>query len=92
MQRGDSGGRRIAITFHATGGMPLWVHGTLEYRRADNSVAATDSIAEFPVLPDARRRIAIRVHQLAPGKYLTLALLDYGGSEIAAGQIPLDVP
>jgi P pilus assembly chaperone PapD len=92
VQRGDSGGRRIAITFHATGGMPLWVHGTLEYRRADNSVAATDSIAEFPVLPNARRRIAVRARQLAPGKYLALALLDYGGSEIAAGQIPLDVP
>ena len=92
VQRADSGGRRIAITFHATGGMPLWVHGTLEYRRTDNSVAATDSIPEFPVLPDARRRITAPVHQLAPGRYLVLALLDYSGSEIAAGQIPLDVP
>ncbi len=92
LQRGDSGGKRIAITFHATGGMPLWARGTLEYRRADNSVAATDSIPEFPVLPDGRRRISIPVHHLAAGKYLALALLDYGGTEIAAGQLPIDVP
>jgi len=92
LQRGDSGAKRIAITFHATGGMPLWVRGTVEYRRADNSVAATDSIAEFPVLPDARRRITLPLHRLARGTYVALALLDYGGSEIAAGQIPLDLP
>ncbi len=92
VQRGDSGRKQIGITFRVTGGLPLWVHGTLEYRRGDNSVAATDSIAEFPVLPDARRRVALPLHRLAPGKYLALALLDYGGSEIAAGQIPVDVP
>lgn len=92
LQAGDSGSRRIMIKFHATGGMPLWVHGSLEYRRADNSVVATDSIPEFPVLPDAHRVISVRVRKLPPGTYLALALLDYSGSEIAAGQIPLEVP
>ncbi len=85
-------GKKVAITFHAVGGMPLWVRGTLEYRRPDNSIAATDSIAEFPVLPDARRRVLVPLRKLPRGKYLALALLDYAGSEIAAGQIPLDVP
>lgn len=89
---GDSGGRRVAITFHATGGMPLWVHGTLEYRRADNTVVGSDTIAEFPVLPDAQRRVLVPLRKLPRGKYLALALLDYSGPEIAAGQLPLDVP
>jgi len=92
LQPGDSGGKRIVLRFHDTGGMPLWVHGTVEYRRADNSVAATDSIPEFPVLPDAHRRVSVPVRKLPAGSYLALALLDYSGSEIAAGQIPLEVP
>ena len=92
LEPGDSSGRRLAVTFHATGGRPLWVRGSVEYRRPDNTVAAVDSVPEFPVQPGARRRVSVPVHKLAPGKYLTLALLDYGGSEIAAGQISLEVP
>jgi hypothetical protein len=91
-QPGDSGRTRIAILFHDVGGLPLWVRGTVEYRRPDNSVAATDSVAEFPVLPGARRRVLVTVPRLAPGSYMALALLDYGGAEIAAGQIPVRVP
>jgi hypothetical protein len=91
-QPGDSGRTRIAVTFHDVGGMPLWVRGTMEYRRPDNSVAATDTVAEFPVLPGARRRVGLTVPHLAPGNYVALALLDYGGAEIAAGQIAVRVP
>jgi hypothetical protein len=64
----------------------------MEYRRPDNSVAATDSVSQFPVLPDARRRVAVTVPRLAPGSYVALALLDYGGAEIAAAQIAVHVP
>ncbi len=92
VQPGDSGRQRVAITFHDVGGMPLWVRGTVEYRRPDNSIAATDSVREFPVLPGARRRVAVPVPRLARGNYVALALLDFGGAEIAAGQIPVRVP
>ena len=88
----DSGRTRIKITFHDVGGMPLWVHGTMEYRRPDNSVAATDSVAEFPVLPGAKRQVVVTVPRLKTGNYVALVLLDYGGSEIAAGQLPVQVP
>lgn len=82
---------RVDVRFRNTGGLPLWVGGTVEYRRLDNSVAASDSIAEFPVLPGARRRVQLRVSRLAPGRYVVLALLDYGGAEIAAGRAALEV-
>jgi hypothetical protein len=91
-QPADSGRKRIAIAFRDVGGMPLWVRGTMEYRRPDNSVAATDSVAEFPVLPGARRRVMVTVPRLAAGHYVALVLFDYGGAEIAAGQIPVQVP
>jgi len=92
VQPADSGRRRIAIAFHDTGGLPLWVRGTIEYRRPDNSIAMTDSVPEFPVLPGALRRVAVPVPRLARGSYVALALLDYGGAEIAAGQVPVQVP
>jgi P pilus assembly chaperone PapD len=91
-ETGDSGRTRIAITFHDVGGLPLWVRGTIEYRRPDNSIAATDTVAEFPVLPGARRRVAVTVPRLPRGTYVALALLDYGGAEIAAGQIAVQLP
>ncbi|MGH7700911.1 MAG: hypothetical protein ACREMJ_10405 [Gemmatimonadales bacterium] len=82
----------VEVRFHNTGGTPLWVGGGVEYRRLDNSVAASDSIPQFPVLPGADRRVRRRVPPLAPGRYVVLALLDYGGAEIAAGRASVEVP
>jgi P pilus assembly chaperone PapD len=92
VQPGDSGRRQIAIAFRASGGLPVWVRGTIEYRRPDNTIALTDSVPEFPVLPGALRRVTVPVPPLARGSYVALALLDYGGAEIAAGQVPVRVP
>jgi len=87
-----SSGRELAVLFHNSGGLPLWPHGRVEFRRLDNSVAASVDIPEFPVLPGAARRVAIRVPGLPAGRYVALALIDYGGSEIAGGQTELQVP
>jgi len=82
----------VHVAFRNSGGLPYWVHGSVEYRRLDNSVAATDSVTSFPILPGARRRFATLVPKLPAGHYVALVLLDYGGAEVAAGQLPLDVP
>jgi hypothetical protein len=80
----------VHAAFRNSGGLPYWIHGTIEYRRLDNSVVAKDSIPAFPVLPGARRRFAMLIPKLPTGHYIALVLLDYGGSEVAAGQLPLD--
>ncbi len=85
-------GRELAVVFHNSGGMPLWPHGRVEFRRLDNSVASSVDVPEFPVLPGAVRRVAVAVPALPPGRYVALALIDYGGSEIAGGQAELGVP
>ena len=82
----------IHVGFRNPGGLPYWVHGSVEYRHLDNSVVRADSLPSFPILPGARRRLATLIPKLPSGHCIALVLLDYGGAEVAAGQLPLDVP
>ncbi len=80
--------RQISIRFHNTGGMHLLGKGRLEFRRLDNTLAMQVPITEFPTLPGSTRKIMIDVPSgLAPGDYVVLALIDFGGAELVAGQI-----
>jgi len=80
--------RQISIRFHNTGGMHLLAKGRLEFRRLDNTLALEAPIPEFPTLPGAVRKVLVDVPSgLAPGEYVVLALIDFGGPELVAGQI-----
>jgi P pilus assembly chaperone PapD len=80
--------RQISIRFHNTGGMHLLAKGRMEFRRLDNTLAMQVPIAEFPTLPGAVRKLMVDVPTgLAPGDYVVLALIDFGGAELVAGQI-----
>ncbi|MDB4872100.1 MAG: hypothetical protein JWL97_3104 [Gemmatimonadales bacterium] len=84
--------RQISIHFHNTGGMHLLAKGRLEFRRLDNTLAMQVPIAEFPTLPGAVRKLVVDVPTgLAPGDYVVLALIDFGGAELVAGQIDYQV-
>ncbi|HKC79883.1 MAG TPA: fimbria/pilus periplasmic chaperone [Gemmatimonadaceae bacterium] len=90
VSRTSAGGtkKQIAIRFHNTGGVHLLAKGRLEFRRLDNSLAAEAPIAEFPTLPGATRKVMVDAPSgLAPGDYVVLALIDFGGTELVAGQI-----
>jgi P pilus assembly chaperone PapD len=80
--------KQISIRFHNSGGTHLAAKGRLEFRRLDNSLAMQVPIAEFPSLPGAIRKVNVDVPSgLAAGDYIVLALIDFGGSELVAGQI-----
>ena len=80
--------RQISIRFHNTGSMHLPAKGRLEFRRLDNTLAMRVPIDEFPTLPGSTRKIMVDVPSgLAPGDYVVLALIDFGGPELVAGQI-----
>jgi P pilus assembly chaperone PapD len=82
--------RQISIRFHNTGGMHLLSKGRLEFRGLDNSLAMQVPIAEFPTLPGSVRKVTVDVPAgLAAGDYVVLALIDFGGAELVAGQIDL---
>ncbi|MFN2601630.1 MAG: hypothetical protein ABR582_02610 [Gemmatimonadaceae bacterium] len=81
---------RLAIQFRNDGQVHLAAKGRIEFRRLDNSIAMQIPIAEFPTLPGALRRLELDVPPTIPaGSYIALALIDYGGAEIAAGQLEL---
>jgi hypothetical protein len=84
--------RQLAITYKNTGARQTVAHGAVEVRRPDNSVVAKVDIPEFPTLPGATRRLGVALPRLPSGRYVLLALLDYEGAEIAAGQVDLDIP
>jgi P pilus assembly chaperone PapD len=80
--------KQINIRFHNTGGMNLLAAGRVEFRRFDNTVAAKLEIPEFPTLPGAVRNVLIDPPASLPsGDYVVLALIDFGGAEVVAGQI-----
>jgi P pilus assembly chaperone PapD len=80
--------RQIAIRFRNTGGMHLLAKGRLEFRRPDNSLAIQVPIPEFPTLPGSTRKVSIDAPTaLVAGEYVVLALIDFGGAELIAGQI-----
>src|SRR5712675_812970 len=80
--------RQISVVFHNTGGTHLLAKGRLEFRRIDNSLAGQVTIPEFPTLPGATRKVMLDVPAgLTSGDYVVLALIDFGGAELVAGQI-----
>ena len=80
--------KQISVRFHNTGGMHLLAKGRLEFRRLDNSLATQVPIEEFPTLPGSTRKVMVDVPSgLAAGDYVVLALIDFGGAELVAGQI-----
>ena len=80
--------KQISIRFHNTGGAHLVAKGRLEFRRLDNTLALEVPIAEFPTRPGAIRKVMVDVPAgLAAGDYVVLALIDFGGAELVAGQI-----
>ncbi len=84
--------RELQITYKNTGARQTVAHGAVEIRRPDNSVVSKIDIPEFPALPGATRRLGVALPHLPSGRYVLLALLDYEGAEIAAGQVELEIP
>jgi P pilus assembly protein, chaperone PapD len=87
----DSTSGDLELTFHNTGALHTVAAGTVEWRRADNSLAAKVPLPEIYTLPGATRRLSVPVPRLAPGRYVALAILDFKGSELAAAQLEHEV-
>jgi P pilus assembly chaperone PapD len=81
----------LYLEFANTGGKHLKTPGEVQFRRPDNSVAATVTLPILYTLPGAKSATKVAVPKLAPGRYIVLAVLDYGGDELAAGQIEYEV-
>ena len=66
--------------------------GEIQIRRGDNTIAASIPVPALYALPGANALTKVPLPTLASGRYVVLAILDYGGDELAAGQIEYEVP
>jgi P pilus assembly chaperone PapD len=82
---------RLDVLFANTGGRHLETKGELQIRRPDNSLAGTLTLPTLYTLPGARSKASIVLPNLPRGRYVLLAVFDYGGDELAAGQIEYEV-
>jgi P pilus assembly chaperone PapD len=87
----SSSTKQIEFEFANTGLQHLASRGTVEFRRPDNSVAARMEVPTLYALPGARQVQHVSVPRLAPGRYVILLTLDYGGDDLVAAQIEYDV-
>ena len=72
----------------------LKVDVRFEVRNETGDTVATDEIKDRVVLPGHRRIFTTRfsVDDWPPGRYLALAILDYGGETLTGGQWPFGIP
>ncbi len=77
----------LEVWFHNDGARHYIATGTVEFRRADNSVAASLTLPEYYILPGAQQRARVAMPDLPPGEYVVLSMVDFGGAELAAMQI-----
>ena len=85
------GRQNLIVGFRNVGTSHEVAHGSVEIRRPDNSVAAKLDIPEFPTLPGAHRSVFVAIPVLPPGRYIALAVLDFGGLEVAAGELEFEL-
>lgn len=87
----DTVGNDVMARVTNPGTIQARVKGRVEYRTLMDSVVRRAAIDEFPVLPGASRRVRSRLPQLPVGRYIVLVFFDYGGAEILASQLELDL-
>jgi len=88
---------RVLVEFSNRGTLSLpKVSGRVEIRDQTGKTVDTIPIAAFPVLPGYRRQLIVssarkRGDLLPTGRYLILAILDFGGDNLVGGQQVLTI-
>jgi P pilus assembly chaperone PapD len=73
------------VAFANRGGKHYVARGRLEIRREDNTLVDTLELPPLFALPGATMHATAALPTLLSGRYLLLGIIDYGGSEVAAG-------
>ncbi len=85
--KNTTGADSLEVWFRNAGARHYVARGTVEFRRTDNTVAATLDLPDYYVLPGAHQRARVAIPTLPVGEYVVLSMVDYGGGDIAAMQI-----
>lgn len=86
---------KVAVEFENTGNMLLRCNGYVEIRDQGGNEVETVQIGSkgrFSVYPDGKRLVSGTVSKRLPlGDYIALAIVDYGGEELVAGELEFQV-
>jgi P pilus assembly chaperone PapD len=81
----------VDVLYTNTGKRHGVASGRVEFRSADDRISATLALPDIYVLPGTTRRVKVAIPKLSVGRYVVLAVVDFGGDELAAGQAELEV-
>lgn len=85
--------RAALVAFENPGHAILQVEGEIEVRSLAGEVVGVVELERLRVLPGRQRHIRVPITgvELEPGRYLLVAILDFGGDYLAGGQTLLQV-
>lgn len=81
----------VSLELHNYGNVHLNYQGRFELRNLDGEVIETVSQVPFSVLPGGRRKLEAEIGVPTRGKYLLLAVFDYGGQALLAAEAPFEI-
>ncbi len=87
----------VQVVFKNTGNTLLKCNGTIEIRDDTGGTVQTIPLdygnSPFTVYPEGTRNVYARIQKSLPaGDYIILAIIDYGGENLVAGQIEYQIP
>jgi P pilus assembly chaperone PapD len=88
---GDQAQDTVEVAFQNTGTKHVVARGKVEIRRPDNTTVAIIDLPLAYALPGSTMRVRASLPALTGGRYVLLAVMDYGGAEIAAAQLEHEV-
>ncbi|MBL0172765.1 MAG: hypothetical protein IPP90_19065 [Gemmatimonadaceae bacterium] len=87
-QKGDT----LEITYANTGSSTTIIAGEVQVHVSQDSVAASLPFVDAQIVkPGETQRFRVPMPKLAKGRYMLLAIVDYGGETMTAAQAKLEI-
>jgi hypothetical protein len=87
----DTIGTDVIARLRNHGNVQVRAKVRVEYRSVADSVVARAEDDDVPMLPGTERLWRTKIPALAPGRYVVLVVVDFGGTELVAGQLELEL-
>lgn len=88
---GDTTATDVIARLRNAGNVQVRANVRIEYRSTADAVVARAEDRDVPMLPGADRLWRSRVPALPAGRYVVLVIVDFGGAELVAGQMELEI-
>jgi len=82
---------RVLVTYRNEGNRHVRATGRLEIRQEDNTLVQSIDLPAVYALGGATMQVRAVLPPLPAGRYVLLAIYDYGGNDLAAGQVQYEV-